>query len=189
MFSAGMRESGQQEISMDGSDCSFGVFRRMVAYLYTNTLDDGAVAAAATRSDDEEDDGWDEHADKKAEEKEKEKDEEEAEAEAEDEEEMPLDDYVQLMNVAESFDLPHLKYLAEDRAIAGINFSTVAQLLDTAEVLRASSLAKSCFVFLLQNWNDIKREHPEVVTHLDDAVKRKIEDHLRRTFRLGKDGP
>jgi hypothetical protein len=58
-----------------------------------------------------------------------------------------------------------------------------------AEVLRASSLAKSCFVFLLQNWNDIKREHPEVVTHLDDAVKRKIEDHLRRTFRLGKDGP
>jgi hypothetical protein len=135
MFSAGMRESGQQEISMDGSDCSFGVFRRMVSYLYTNTLDDGAVAAAATRSDDEEDDGWDEHADTQAEEKEKEKREEEeeaeAEAEAEDEEEMPLDDYVQLMNVAESFDLPHLKYLAEDRAIAGINVSTVAQLLDT----------------------------------------------------------
>lgn len=147
MFSAGMRESGQREIDMDASDCTYAVFRRIIAYLYTNTLDP---------LDGDEKEG----------------------------EESPLDDYVQLMNAAESFNLPHLKYLAEEQTIAGIDASNVAQLLDAAVVLRASSLAKSCFVFLVHHWKLLLRDQPDVVAQLDDATRQKIENHLRRTHRL-----
>jgi hypothetical protein len=118
MFSAGMRESGQREIDMDASDCTYAVFRRIIAYLYTNTLDPVDLDRRA--------DGYDDNDD--GQEKEKE------------EEESTLDDYVQLMNAAESFNLPHLKHLAEEQTIAAIDASNVAQLLD------AGTLSHACAV-------------------------------------------
>lgn len=51
-------------------------------------------------------------------------------------------------------------------------------------VLRASSLAKSCFVFLVHHWTLLLRDRPDVVAQLDDATRQKVEIHLRRTHRL-----
>jgi hypothetical protein len=51
-------------------------------------------------------------------------------------------------------------------------------------VLRAPSLAKSCFVFLVHHWQLLLHDRPDVVAQLDDATRQKIENHLRRTRRL-----
>lgn len=103
MFSAGMRESAQREINMDGSDFTYVVLRKLIAYLYTLELDT-------------------------------EEEEEIAEPNKGDDDLMWLEECLQIMNAAESFQLPHLKHIAEQRAAKGISMSTVAPLLETGDL-------------------------------------------------------
>lgn len=173
---------------MTGSDLSYSGLRKLLVYLYTNVLD--------VREDDTDIDAEADDVKPVKEGRERAAEEEEAE-----ESSHWLEECLQLINIAESYQLPHLKHLAEEKAITGINYSTVAQLLESgmdvslcsrviiahssaATVLRASALREECVAFLTRNWQTIKHQHEEVIAHIDPITKNNIVDYLRRNFRL-----